>query len=317
MTLFGTIFGKKPPPLDPAIKKMVLACIARDWKTFSNERGQIKSMYRKGTYDTYFINLAMRIKAAENVESFDALSEQGTLRLIASYNAFYNDLYLHPGLPRRRDDILPKVLDAMGTDPFREVILAQQALWDKHLVDREADRPIYAEYQKSKVPFHQQPVLEQVQAMNKDDWHNLVRTLNFDTGEKTMAWLIAQKDLDRGTAIRFVMESELLGDLSNPPVQKRPKGNGYDALVYDTVQNIISGHYSDHAFAAFDDPDDFDVFESIRAEAAQKGGPRFDIPRAVFAHQGTRVPRPRYAFDGNNKIVYDYEYWKSDVRGKP
>jgi hypothetical protein len=243
------------------------------------------------------------------------------LRLIASYNAFDNDIYLAPGTPRRRNDILPKVLDAMGKDGFRDVILHRQENFDNQ---QEESRLLYNEYAGAeKVSFHHLPLAEQLKEMNKDDWHNLLLELNYDSGESSIGWLIGQRNLDKGSAIRFVMESELLGDMASSP-QDVPiakddvmrEGGGYYGLVYRALQYIIDGYYTKHEFAAFEELDDVELFEPIRAKASKTGGPRFTIPQQIFSHRGERKPQPRYAFDGNNVVEYDFEYWKTVLRGK-
>ena len=332
MTLFGSIFGKKPTPLNPEIRKAISSSIEKDWKRFVDDQGKIKRSYingpQKETYDAYFIRLALRILEAENATDPSALSEQGQLRLFAAYNAFQNDVYLTPTAfrtriaPRRRDDVFPQVLEAMGKDGFKQVILDHQKSHDEIRMRQNEEHveeaPIRAEHRKSKVPFHKLPIVEQLKLMNKDDWHQLIKTFNFDNGEKAIAWLVDQPALDMGSAVHFIMVSDLLSDLANPPIEEtKLRANTHQKNVYTAIQNIITGYYSTHEFAAFDDPDDIRIYEKLRSDAAKQGGPRFTIPEDVLAFQGVRNPSPRYTFDGDNKVVYEYEFWKSHVLSRP
>ncbi len=123
--------------------------------------------------------------------------------------------------------------------------------------------------------------------MNKDDWDGIVRTFNFDYTMEVLSWLISRPDVDRGTVIRFVAIAEM-SELAQLPPSRFLDTEDWPAIASRAIHNISTDFYSDHEFAAFDDMDELDDYEQNRALAQEIGGPKFTIPREVFAYQGTR-----------------------------
>ncbi len=150
---------------------MVLEDLKEHWRTrVLNRRGKILHRARdrsRGPQTYHFVQLALRIMESEQVDSFEKLSEQGKLRLIASYNAFLPlDFYVARGLPTRTE-IFPKTMASLGSDGFADVILKHKKECELELAEYERianqrtseEAPARREYSKSRPPHHDIPVL--------------------------------------------------------------------------------------------------------------------------------------------------------------
>lgn len=148
--------------------------------------------------------------------------------------------------------------------------------------------------------------------MSKDDWHEVVRHWNWDREpEVALGFIVSQKTCDAGTAIKLILSSELFDDL----LWCQENGRSLSAelgVVEKAYNNVISGFYDQHEFAAFDDLDSLDDLEHVRSSVASKRNGNLALTAEMVAFPGIRAPLPKYSCD-DGRICFHIDYWAAHL----
>jgi hypothetical protein len=149
-------------------------------------------------------------------------------------------------------------------------------------------------------------LLEQVQKMGPDDWHEIVLHWDWNARSDVIAWVTSQRNCDRATAV-FALCAGHAGD-----VAARHSQCEHDSVIRAVAARLEGGFYPNAELGLNLPLRTQAAFEGEIETARAMGVSPWQLPEGLVSHPGTRAHAPKYAVS-SGRAHYHYEYWLAHV----
>lgn len=170
----------------------------------------------------------------------------------------------------------------------------------------------YWECMQAPIDIAGETLLDLVQQMSPDDWHEMVLRWDWDDGVAELDWITSQPDCDRATALLALCRGNpgYVATHSRPP---EPEGrwdvNGFVLAVASRLEN---GFYMKAELG-------LELKLRMRAAFARElelardtGVSPWQIPGELLDHEGVRGHQPKYTLSGG-AVHYHYDHWLTHI----
>lgn len=159
--------------------------------------------------------------------------------------------------------------------------------------------------------LHGETMLELIQQMNPDDWHEIVLHWDWNRGVAELDWITSQHACDRATAV-FALCCGSPGEVAT---RHRGSEGDHDGFVRAVAARLEGGFYPNAELSLCLTMRQRETFEAELETARLTGASPWRLPDGLLDHQGTRSHEPRYAVtDGH--AHYHYESWLERVTAR-
>jgi Domain of unknown function (DUF4274) len=159
-------------------------------------------------------------------------------------------------------------------------------------------------------------LMQLIQQMSPDDWHEIVLRWNWDHGVDELDWITRQPDCDRATAAYALCRGNPDFVATRPkPAEHRGRWD-YSGFVLALASRLENGFYVTADLSLDLNMTARAAFSQRIAAARATGVSPWQLPGDLLTYPGVRAHRPKYTLcDGS--VHFHYEYWLDHVAPSP
>jgi len=151
-------------------------------------------------------------------------------------------------------------------------------------------------------------LLELIQQMSPDDWHEIVLHWDWNRGVTELDWITSQHACDRAAAV-FALCSGSPGEVAT---RDRGDEGEHDGFVRAVAARLEGGFYPSAELSLSLTMRQRATFEAELETARLTGVSPWRLPEDLLGHEGSRSHKPRYAVT-DGRVHYHYDGWLERV----